>query len=160
MPDLLTFILDIVASHVEPETFTDQRRGTFLHKYHLGALANDRRAYLHHIVRSDIDDFHDHPWENTSVILAGGYWEVTPEGRWWRARGDVIQRSARALHRIELEPGLEPWSLFITGPKVREWGFQHPQCGWMEWRPYLAMKLRDAGLPVPNHLIETEAAAS
>ena len=28
-----------------------------------------------------------------------------------------------SLHRVELEPGIHAWTLFIPGPKLREWGF-------------------------------------
>ena len=35
------------------------------------------RIYLHEILRSDEDrDCHDHPWNFTSIILKGGYWET------------------------------------------------------------------------------------
>lgn len=36
-------------------------------------------ALVHHILRSDRDRaMHDHPWENASLVLRGGYWEVAP----------------------------------------------------------------------------------
>ena len=48
----------------------------------------------------------------------------------------------RPVHRVELlnDPDnhkavLPTWSLFITGPKVREWGFWCKQ-GWMPWTTY------------------------
>lgn len=34
---------------------------------------------LHHVLRSDRDRaMHDHPWNNASLVLRGGYWEITP----------------------------------------------------------------------------------
>lgn len=93
-------------------------------------------VYLHEILHSDDDRaFHDHPWPNTSYILFGSYIEHTPDGEFIRSPGDVIQRSANALHRLEAWPGVSCVSLFMTGPKEREWGFQCPQ-GWVHWRDF------------------------
>lgn len=40
---------------------------------------SNRAVRLHHIKRSDHDRaLHDHPWNNGSVVLRNGYWEVTP----------------------------------------------------------------------------------
>lgn len=95
-------------------------------------------VYLHDI-RKDDDDraMHDHPWANTSYLLAGRYIEHTPEGSFLRVAGDVIERRADALHRLEMVPGHSAISLFMTGPKVREWGFQCAQ-GWVHWKDFVA----------------------
>lgn len=95
-------------------------------------------VYLHEFRRSDEDRaLHDHPWPNRSVLLRGRYMEHTPAGSFLRVKGDVVDRPAEALHRIELIEG-EGWpiSLFITGPKVREWGFACPN-GWVHWRDFV-----------------------
>ena len=93
-------------------------------------------VYLHEIRKSDDDRaLHDHPWENTSYLLIGGYIEHTPEGRFIRSAGDIVQRPANALHRLEVVPGTSCISLFITGPKVRDWGFACPQ-GWVPWHEF------------------------
>jgi hypothetical protein len=88
-------------------------------------------VYLHRILRSDDDRaLHDHPWPSTSVIIAGGYVEHTPDGAFSRKPGDVVSRPADALHRLEVIPGVDAVTLFLTGPEVREWGFACPQ-GWV-----------------------------
>jgi hypothetical protein len=93
-------------------------------------------VYLHEILRDDDDRaLHDHPWPNTSLLIAGGYREHTPDGVFERAAGDVVVREATALHRLELVGGAPAISLFMTGPKVREWGFACPQ-GWRHWREF------------------------
>lgn len=95
-------------------------------------------VYLHRILRSDDDRaLHDHPWMNTSYILLGRYREITPEGEFIREAGSMIEREASSLHRLELIDDQPCISLFITGPKVREWGFQCPQ-GWVHWRDFTA----------------------
>jgi quercetin dioxygenase-like cupin family protein len=91
-------------------------------------------VYLHLQVADDPErPLHDHPWDNTSVILAGGYREVyvTGQGEGYRLervrevrKGDVVHRKAEEAHRIFLLPDT-PYtiSLFTTGPVRRDWGF-------------------------------------
>lgn len=100
--------------------------------------------YLHNIVRSDDDRaLHDHPWWNLSILLKGGYREITPgdDTRWHRITytrriGSIVFRRATAAHRLEVDAPC--WSLFITGRKVRDWGFHCPQ-GWKIWTSFVDM---------------------
>ena len=81
-------------------------------------------VYLHEINRSDDDRaLHDHPWDNTSQLLLGSYIEHTPEGSFQRVAGDIVTRKATDAHRLNIVPGEKAVSLFMTGPKLREWGF-------------------------------------
>lgn len=92
--------------------------------------------YLHNIVRSDDDRaLHDHPWWNLSILLAGMYREITPAGLFFRGRGSFIFRRAESAHRLEVDG--PTWSLFITGPNVRTWGFHCPK-GWVPWQQFCA----------------------
>lgn len=99
--------------------------------------------YLHLTQRDDEDRaLHDHPWPSRSVILQGGYIEVTPEGAFERMPGDVIERLAEDAHRLVLRRDddgnpIPCISMFFTGPKVREWGFHCPK-GWVHWRDFTA----------------------
>ena len=70
-----------------------------------------------------------------SIILRGGYVEVTPRGRRWCGAGSVVLRGAKASHRLEIDHGRATCAvtLFITGPRFREWGFHCPK-GWVRWR--------------------------
>jgi hypothetical protein len=106
-------------------------------------------VYLHQFMRSDDDRaHHDHPWLfNASAILREGYIEhtiaaggvlvTTP-----RFAGQWKLRWGRAPHRVELvrdDFGLIPcWTLFITGPRVREWGFYCMERGWVHWKRFTA----------------------
>ena len=100
-------------------------------------------VYLHDILHSDDDRaMHDHPWANTSFLITGSYIEHTPDGTFTRNAGDVVERAADALHRLEVIPGQRAISLFMTGPTVREWGFACPK-GWVHWRDFV--DARDAG---------------
>jgi hypothetical protein len=100
-------------------------------------------VYLHEMLHSDDDRaLHDHPWDNTSFILDGGYIEHTPDGVFERKTGDVINRKATDSHRLEVPNGGRAVSLFLTGPIVREWGFHCPQ-GWRVWHEFV--DARDSG---------------
>lgn len=99
--------------------------------------------YLHEINNSDDDRaLHDHPWENTSMLLEGSYIEHTPDGSFLREAGSIITRRATDAHRLEIVPGGRAVSLFLTGPKLREWGFHCPK-GWRLWSDFVDM--RDKG---------------
>lgn len=100
-------------------------------------------VYLHEINRSDDDRaLHDHPWDNTSFLIAGSYIEHTPESHFVREAGSTIERKATDAHRLEVADGSPAISLFMTGPKLREWGFHCPQ-GWRLWSDFV--DARDSG---------------
>lgn len=106
---------------------------------------------VHKITRSDDDRaMHDHPWPSTSIILSGGYWEIEPEDqeqdpradtyaftRKWKQAGDITQRKSGDRHRLEVQPGIIAWTMFIMGPYERSWGFHDPELGYVYWRDYL-----------------------
>lgn len=97
--------------------------------------------YLHEFRRSDDDRaLHDHPWPNLSILLLGRYTEHTIRAgginiRRARKTGSIVLRSPWKAHRVELQPGEICWSLFLTGPRLRDWGFHCPN-GWRHWREY------------------------
>ncbi len=98
----------------------------YLTRYYL--FLKDRKwfpfnIFLHNFHKSDPDDLHDHPWPFITIILKGGYWEHTPKGKFWRGAGTINWAGSKSLHRVELEPGVDTWTLFMPGPTVREWGF-------------------------------------
>jgi hypothetical protein len=110
----------------------------YLRRWWIAPRNEFANLYLHDIRHSDDDRaFHDHPWRNSSFVIAGRYIEHTPEGTFLRQAGDYIEREASALHRLELFPGENAVSLFSTGPKVREWGFACPH-GWVPWQDFCA----------------------
>jgi hypothetical protein len=100
-------------------------------------------VYVHKFIRSDDDRaLHDHPWWFVSLILRGGYVEISENierkttvlcrtsvfdvrSPFWRRA--VAYRPAIYRHRVALpvENGIEQscWTLIVTGPKRRSWGF-------------------------------------
>lgn len=120
----------------EPDFVIGEPERPYLRRWCLIPRNESCNVYLHEILRSDDDRaLHDHPWPNTSMLLAGRYVEVTPQGEFMREAGWVGSRDADALHRLVILPGERAVSLFFTGPKVREWGFACPK-GWVHWRDF------------------------
>lgn len=96
-------------------------------------------VYLHEFLRSDDDRaLHDHPWCNVSILLRGRYLEHLQDGTARvRTAGQVVVRWCGSIaHRVELIDG-PVWTLFITGPRYRQWGFWCPQ-GWVHWERFTA----------------------
>jgi hypothetical protein len=108
----------------------------YLERYYL--FLKDRKyfpfnIFLHKFLKGDPDDVHDHPWPYATLILKGGYWEWIPqfdskgnkfsEIAKWRGAGHFRICGANTYHRIELDPGVTAWTLFMPGPQRKEWGF-------------------------------------
>jgi len=88
---------------------------------------------------------HDHPWDFTSVILRGGYYEEMGEmsrGRTymayttkpeWRGPGSVLTRKADIPHNVAtLDKNRDSWSLVFRGRKYRDWGLWNRTTGYPE----------------------------
>jgi hypothetical protein len=108
----------------------------YLERYYLFLKDRNRfpfNVFLHKFLKSDPDDVHDHPWPYATLILKGGYWEWLPqfdsqglkigEIAKWRGPGSFRICKATSYHRIELDPNITAWTLFMPGPQRREWGF-------------------------------------
>jgi hypothetical protein len=99
-------------------------------------------VYLHHFMRSDDDRaLHDHPWAWASLLLHGAYIEHTIDAggihrRQLRNVGSLKVAGPRRAHRVELLGELTCWTLFVTGPRVRQWGFHCPDQGWIHFRRF------------------------
>jgi len=97
--------------------------------------------YLHQFLRDDDDRaLHDHPWAWCSILLRGQYVERTVDDVTLRHAGSMKISGPRRAHRVVLVKDLDGkarscWTLFITGPRVRTWGFHCPK-GWVPWREF------------------------
>jgi hypothetical protein len=106
-------------------------------------------VFIHKFLKSDPDDVHDHPWPYATLILKGGYWEWIPqfnslgqkigELATWRGAGHFRICKANSFHRIELDPNVTAWTLFMPGIKQREWGFLS-NGRWVQWEKYLSLR--------------------
>ena len=124
----------------------------YLERYYLFLRERERfpfNVFLHKFLKSDPDDVHDHPWPYATVILKGGYWEWIPhfdtvgrktgEYQVWRGPGHFRISKANSFHRIELDPDITAWTLFMPGPKQRDWGFLVKN-KWVQWEQYLKQR--------------------
>lgn len=100
-------------------------------------------VYLHCFMRSDDDRaLHDHPWANASILLRGQYVEHTIKAGGIQCRETLkagavrVRLSGRLAHRVEVTGPC--WTLFITGPRYREWGFHCPDRSWVHWKQFTA----------------------
>ena len=117
----------------------------YLRRWHMIPRNRWLNVYLHHIRRSDDDRaLHDHPWHSASVVLKGEYLEVTERRRRVYRAGSVIFRRATHAHRLVLHRPVAAWTLFITGPHRREWGFHCPQ-GWVHWQEFVGTNAGEVG---------------
>jgi len=105
----------------------------YLLRWHVIPKNRFLNIYLHEFRHSDDDRaLHDHPWYSVSFLLQGEIKEHTFNGMRFIKRFLPVFRSAKMAHRIELIKG-PAWTIFITAPKIREWGF-HCQNGWKHWK--------------------------
>ena len=87
---------------------------------------------FHHWLSSDDGRApHDHPWNNGTMLLAGSLLEHTAGAVHQLEPHAVITRAATDAHIIELQSP-DAWTLFVTGPVIRPWGF-HTAAGWVHW---------------------------
>lgn len=115
--------------------------------------------YVHCFLRSDdARALHDHPTDNISLILSGKYLEVFEEGqiekrgnglhtiihmghREVRLPGDIVFRRAETPHRVVLFDSLtgpQPCvTLFICGPRRRDWLFHCPGGKKVRWQDFV-----------------------
>jgi hypothetical protein len=110
-------------------------------------------AYLHEFVRDDDDRaLHDHPYWSISISLGRIFHHETArhfsyvdeiyrdengvDVRRMVLPGSVVIRSGKFAHRMVV-PQQGYFTIFITGPRFREWGFLCPN-GWKSWKEFTA----------------------
>ena len=100
-------------------------RQKYLERYYL-VRTRWVAIFIHRFWASDEDPVHDHPWDNVSWVVKGGYFENLPDGqRLWRGPGYKSFRTAEEFHSIEIPAGNEGkvWSVFVRFRRRRKWGF-------------------------------------
>ncbi len=144
----LYWLADWLYSHLrkleykrEPDFLIGNPDDPYLMRWYLVPRNPIMNVYLHKMLHSDDDRaLHDHPWPSMSICLHGLIGELYSD--WgsgvqyfrYNQKGAVVFRSATMGHRLIIENG-PAWTLFITGPRVRNWGFWCPQ-GWRPWQEF------------------------
>jgi hypothetical protein len=161
------YVLNWLEQHDRKRVVLDrQSQEPYLERYYL--FLKDRKkfpfnVFLHKFLKGDPGDPHDHPWPYATLILKGGYWEWTPlfsaDGKMvgetcqWRGAGHFRVCSSKSYHRIELEEGVTPWTLFMPGPQLREWGFLVKN-KWIPNNDYIDSRSKHA---VHNNIVRASA---
>jgi len=78
---------------------------------------------VHNFMRSDDKRFfHDHGWSFLTIVLRGGYIDVSPDGKDKLTVGSIRYRKDEHKHYVKVEE-IGCWTLLFTGPNKRKWGF-------------------------------------
>jgi hypothetical protein len=142
------------ARNREPDFVIGGQDSPYLRRHWLIPRNRLFNVYVHEFLRSDDDRaLHDHPWLfNASWLIDGDYREHTIRAggvaeATTRQAGDWKFRWGPAPHRVELRQEVEfdgqwavgyfvpCWTVFITGPIVRNWGFHCPR-RWVPWQEF------------------------
>ncbi len=109
----------------------------YLSRWYLVPRNRFFNIYLHRYRGSDDDRaLHDHPWISLSYLISGMLVEVDNYRKETSiiSDGDWRYRRSTYAHRLELVSD-EAWTLFLTGPRIRHWGFHCPK-GWVPWEKF------------------------
>lgn len=140
---LFRWLARCVANRRPPDFIIGGAESPYLLRWWLLPRNRWFNVYLHRFLRSDDDRaLHDHPWWWLSWLLWGEYTEHTIDAggihrRRIYTQGSIRARGPRSAHRVELHDG-PCWTLFVTGPRVRDWGFHCAAEGWIPWQRFTA----------------------
>lgn len=113
--------------------------------------------YIHGIYKEDEEaHLHDHPWNYLSIVLRGYFSErtlnydvITDENKKeWKSRrieenvigpSSFIYRKAESFHKIQKLHSNAVFTLFFTGKRKREWGYDLSG-NWVDHITYRKMK--------------------
>jgi hypothetical protein len=160
---MLGRLIDRIPHHTIPIDGKPYLTRYFLTGKNEKVIGERPNLFLHHFHMSDQGrELHNHPYTGTSLILKSGYIEErvkvlglathldysqhgvttvmsTPaysqlEAKVVRA-GDINRLGLDDFHRAELLDTVKgAWTLFYTGPRVKEWGFLNRRT--LEFFPY------------------------
>lgn len=152
---ILLRCLDVIRDR-HPDFVIGERRNPYLRRWYLLPRNPIFNVYLHQFMRDDEDRaLHDHPWPSVSLALNMSMVEVYLERHRTldgpvvieRTRtvspGDLLYRGARFTHRM-IVPIPGALTLFITGPRIRTWGFWCENKRFVHFKEFLDDK--DRGL--------------
>ena len=128
--------LDKVISRRPPDFLIGPDKDPYLRRWWIIPRNKCFNIYLHQMLHDDDDRaLHDHPWWSVSICLRGQI--IEHDNTVFRKRlfqGDVVFRDGKTPHRLSFPQG-QARTLFVTGPRFREWGFHCPQ-GWRHWKEF------------------------
>lgn len=114
--------------------------GLYLRRWKLFPRNRVFNIYLHQILLSDERVYHDHRYASLAFVLKGRMIEsIHPDRNRLVKPWRFYYRSSTMLHFLTLFGEKPVWTLFITGPEVKPWGFMTER-GWVENEEYLNQK--------------------
>jgi hypothetical protein len=150
---VITKLCETVASRLEKKTIYRDDGIPYLERYYI--FHSDQfkflpGVYLHKFLSSDEDvELHDHPWRlSGSLILTGGYLEQRRYNKGDNqlvlthllSPGSINIIKGSTFHRVDLIEDFA-WTLFVSGNKVRDWGFWHPKTKkYTPWKEFVEKK--------------------
>jgi hypothetical protein len=125
-------VLDHMANCPPTRIIENLTGAPYLYRWELRGNHPTFDIYLHQFLASDDNRaLHDHPAASIAIVLCGEYTEWFQANKYKiRREGEIMVRRATTAHRIEIDEGEpRPVTVFLRGPKLREWGF-HCASGW------------------------------
>lgn len=125
----------------EPHLYIGGKQNPYLLRWYLIPRNRFFNIYLHKFLRDDDDRaLHDHPWWFLSIMIWGGYMEEvyckvtkTTDVK-YRSAFSFVLRKPTHRHRVMLyrhpkdfSKPIPCWTIILTGPTVRTWGFWCPR---------------------------------
>ena len=147
-PSKLPWYLRFAERHEPNEIITANNEGSpYLYRWHLIPKNKLLNIYLHRFVGPDKRHLHDHPWVSLAYMLEGEFEEhytrchpIEYIRQRTITKGEWTYRNSRFLHYLIPGP-TGAWTIFITGPRLRKWGFI-TETGWKPWDTVVGPKLK------------------
>lgn len=103
LSDLQDWAFNLITSNPTPDVTIGDPNDPYLLRWFVIPRNPFAKIYLHRFLSDDEDRaFHDHPSDNTSVLIEGAYLEYTPVGTFFRQAGQTFSRKATDAHRVAL----------------------------------------------------------
>ena len=136
---------------------------TVLYRWYVKRMSRGGAVYIHHFVRSDGREMHDHPKAFITIGLKGGYREASAEPGDLSRISHTLYRAPwirrfppHYIHRVMLEDDETCWTIALVGARTRPWGFfvpkscrrwlDHPwgdtahQHRWVNWQDFHGLR--------------------
>lgn len=153
----MTWLLNLLFRRIDVGGSEDP----YMVRWHLIPRNKWMNVYLHQFLRDDDDRaLHDHPWWFVSFLIWGRYDELLSDDGSkviYRNAPSIAYRPAEFKHRVVLpriitgvdfdgssvgvvrEIRKPAWTIIITGPKRRTWGFWCPK-GFVPWFRFVELR--------------------
>ena len=85
----------------------------------VAGLYSENHVCFNLFTSSDLDIEHNHPWGYFTLVLSGGYYEITDDKKEWRGPGWWAFRRHDEFHRVQIPEGGHAMTFFIKGRRKK-----------------------------------------